>query len=380
MKIAIIVHQLVVSGGTERQAIMLARELILRGHQATLYTFSYNASTCYPELLRGMAVVTAPKVHLLARAIAPDTDLLNPHEQAPLKVAAYFRRNIRRIPSVLMINDLYIAQWSLMREYSGKHFSPMRRAVQWCKDQYAKKRFFVGGADAVAVLNRGTQEKIAHYLGLESTVVRSGLDVSRFPFYARTLPQGRIVHILCHALFYRHRRFEDAIEALARLIRDGFDVDLTISGSYTHKKDARIYYQELQHKATELEISDRVVFVGAANEAGLVERYRNADIFLFPSHLQTWGLAVFEAMASGLPVVVSQSAGASEVLTDKSNALLSHPCSAESIANCLAALLRDRALYARLSNDGRAFVEREISWEKYTDAMLALYRHAIKKS
>jgi len=76
-------------------------------------------------------------------------------------------------------------------------------------------------------------------------------------------------------------------------------------------------------------LSDCVVFHGHISEEKLVEFYSTSDIFVFPNYPQTWGLAVFEAMGCGTPVVVSTSCGASEVLTDKENAILVPPKSPE---------------------------------------------------
>ena len=376
LKVGIILYQMLLSGGTERQAIMLARELVRRGYAVTLYTFQYNKEKCYQELLNGMRVVVENDARKLSLCIDRDTDILNPHEQIPLRVAAYFRRRVKRIPSVLMINDLYLAQWSLARELSPIRFSLLRRCMQWFKDQYESRRFFAGGSDEIAVLNNGTRDMLEFYLGRKSTVVRSGLDISRFPFSARAFPQRRRVRLLCHALFFRHRRFEDAIRAVARLIKDGFNIELAISGSYIHKKDARVYYEELRHLAEELGIAERVSFKGEVDESELLRLYKESDIFLFPSNKQTWGLAVFEAMASGLPVIVSRSAGASEVLTDYQNTLLSNPCSDLSIFVLVKELLQTPELYERLSQSGRAFVEKDISWERYTDHILALFQKA----
>jgi len=102
-------------------------------------------------------------------------------------------------------------------------------------------------------------------------------------------------------------------------------------------------------------------------------------VFVFPNHLQSWGLAVFEAMASGLPVVVSKSAGASEVLTDGENALLVNPKNPGEIAKAIQSLIDNPDLYRTLSKNGRDFVEQNISWVKYTDQMEDVFKRVMSK-
>ncbi|MEK7541994.1 MAG: glycosyltransferase family 1 protein, partial [Patescibacteria group bacterium] len=57
MKIAMIVRRLNVRGGTQRQALELARELQRRGHRIRIYTFVYSREDCFGDLLEGLAVL-----------------------------------------------------------------------------------------------------------------------------------------------------------------------------------------------------------------------------------------------------------------------------------------------------------------------------------
>jgi len=68
--------------------------------------------------------------------------------------------------------------------------------------------------------------------------------------------------------------------------------------------------------AGELGILNRVRFLGARRDVAPI--IRTADVFAHPARFDVWGLAVAEAMASGLPVVVSRATGASELVDDHS--------------------------------------------------------------
>ncbi len=105
--------------------------------------------------------------------------------------------------------------------------------------------------------------------------------------------------------------------------------------------------------------------------------YAAADCFALPTRYDTFSLATLEAMASGLPVIVSRVAGVSEHLRDGVDALLlEDPGDVRTLATHLGRLAADRALGARLGATARATAER-LSWERVVDRTLDVYRQAI---
>jgi glycosyltransferase involved in cell wall biosynthesis len=202
-------------------------------------------------------------------------------------------------------------------------------------------------------------------------VVQSGLDHAEFPYRPRNgLDPRRPIRILAVGILFPHRRFEDLLIAV-RLLKDrGANVSGTIAGDYN---PGHPYAKKLQELAVSQGIRERISFAGRVSDAELLRLYQENDIFVFPSHLQSWGLAVFEAMSCGLPVVVSETAGASEVLEHKKTALIIAPKSPEAIAAAITALTEDPRLYRRLSENGRMFVESRLSWPRYADQMLNIF-------
>jgi glycosyltransferase involved in cell wall biosynthesis len=77
-----------------------------------------------------------------------------------------------------------------------------------------------------------------------------------------------------------------------------------------------------------------------------------------------------------LPVIVSETAGASEVLEDKKTAMIVPPYSPESIAQAAEELVQNPTLYTNISRDGRSFVVKNISWEHYAAQLLELCKDA----
>lgn len=404
MKIAIIVRKLSTRGGTQRQALHLAIQLQARGDEVTLYALRYEKGKGFIDLIDRVHVVSLPKhraskgiiariEHLipsffveqlrenrdaydLARLIEPDTDVLNPHhDSATYKTAYYFKKYMRNVPSVWMMNDLTTKYGSFLRArelYEQRHLSFAARITYMLFDAWERMRF-IRVQNVITVLDNHDQDLSRRYLKREAIVVRSGIDISRFPFIPHDPPIGRAVRILMVGIFFTHRRFEDAIKAAHILAQSGIVCTLTIIGDPTTD---RAYSSAMECLVHEYNLEHAVIFRGRVNEKELLDAYASHDIFLFPSHLQSWGLAVFEAMASGLPVIVSKTAGASEILTHGENMLLVDPKTPEQIASAVRSMIRDLKLYEQLSLKGRAFIEERLSWRRYADTMREIFENA----
>ena len=132
-------------------------------------------------------------------------------------------------------------------------------------------------------------------------------------------------------------------------------------------------------QAEELGLSHRVTFLGEVSEDDLRHAYHTHDIYVSPNHLQSWGLAVFEAMASGCPVIVSKTAGAAEILTNEENALLVDAKSPAQIAMAIKRLIDDRRFHARLSVSGRKFVEDNVTWEYSAKNAIKIFEDCLRR-
>jgi glycosyltransferase involved in cell wall biosynthesis len=128
----------------------------------------------------------------------------------------------------------------------------------------------------------------------------------------------------------------------------------------------------LRHMVAEGRLEDRVKFVGRTPEPS--RYYAAADCFVLPTRYDTFSLATLEAMASGLPVVVTRAAGVSELLTDGLDSIiLQDPADVVQLARQLDRLMTDDRLRKSLGEEARKSAER-LSWEKVAERTLAVYR------
>jgi UDP-glucose:(heptosyl)LPS alpha-1,3-glucosyltransferase len=134
-------------------------------------------------------------------------------------------------------------------------------------------------------------------------------------------------------------------------------------------------YQRMAEKAG---LDSRVTFLGPTNK---VERtYAAADALLLPTPYDAFAMVVSEAMACGLPVVVSREAGVSELIRHGVNGLLlDDAASVVELASHMRSLLRDRHYATRLGCNARNSVE-PMSWDAVAAQTMQVYQDLVRKA
>ena len=135
-------------------------------------------------------------------------------------------------------------------------------------------------------------------------------------------------------------------------------------------------YEEIFQLCDELSLGERVRFVGfVAGHEKLAAFYRNADLFVFPSFYERFGLPVLEAMKCGCPVVTSRASSIVEIAEDA--ALLVEAHDWETLAELMKKVLSDGSLHEELSRKGRERAAM-FSWKRAAEQTLDLYRDVVE--
>lgn len=121
-----------------------------------------------------------------------------------------------------------------------------------------------------------------------------------------------------------------------------------------------------------------IVVTGSLPSVELESHYRRSSVFVFPSVCDSWGLVVGEAMAAGLPVIVTQHAGSSEMVRESREGFIVPARDVESLKRELMRLYEDRELCAEMGREARRRVE-QFSWEKYGERLTLVYEQIARR-
>ncbi len=131
---------------------------------------------------------------------------------------------------------------------------------------------------------------------------------------------------------------------------------------------------ELRSLVSELSLVDSVVFNGSAPYKDVPVFYNRMDIFVALSLWESFGVAVLEASACCLPVVVSDAGGLPEVVDPLKTGFIVPAANAEKAADAIERLVLDEGLRHDMGKKGRAFIEEKYSIRDSVDRMLKVYR------
>jgi glycosyltransferase involved in cell wall biosynthesis len=236
-------------------------------------------------------------------------------------------------------------------------------------------------ADAIIINSESLRAEVDHYLDVDPAklhLIPEAVDHELFrpgdPEESRRRLDERYgvtgPFVLFVSSLWPYKNCDGLLRAFARA--DLTDHRLVIVGP---GRDGA-YVSELKALADSLGIARRVDWIGGVPLEETVHFYRAASVFAYPSHNETFGLPILEAMATGCPVVTSDRSAMPE--TAGGAALLADPEDPDSIASALTEACGDDAELLRKLGLARA---QDFTWAVTAERTLEVYRqvHARRK-
>ena len=182
----------------------------------------------------------------------------------------------------------------------------------------------------------------------------------------------------CDVLLYvgriaKGKGVDKLIKVLYHIIKKKENIKLVIVGA-----DGG-YLPIVKSLIKKFQLSKQVIFTGHVTKYDLPKYYSLADIVIYPSRQEIFGLVITEAMACGKPVIGSNILGPSEIIDHGKTGITSDFKNIQELSEIIINLLEDKKKLSIMGKNALESVKKKYSWEKAADAYYLIYNNILGK-
>ncbi len=373
LDIALIHPELIYPRGAEKQLAKLAFYLTKSGHNVTIYTFERKRPYIFDNLLEKCNIICLEKPWIvktrfvnclrwillareLAGKISDKHDIINCHN-APAQWVTYFK-NIK-VPVVWTCNEPPFFSFLFIQTLSP--IQELKISILRNLDGELTKN-----VDKILCLDRKMKKIISEiYKNKHIDVIGSGAELDRKIKHV----DNDHVDILFVGPLSMEKRPYDIIEAVGKC-KNKAKIRILLIG------EDGLMRETILARAKQLEIS--ITLYGNVSDDKLYELYSIADISVFVPSKHPWGIFPLESILAGIPTIISDECGVTEVLTNDMPIVKTGDIN--QIANLIDDIIENPKEYKKIINKNKIIIKKNYSWRRYSEKMLDIYRKQILKS
>ncbi|MEV7519846.1 glycosyltransferase [Streptomyces sp. NPDC091371] len=356
-------------GGPVRVALNLAEGLRARGHEARLLALGEGFGKPWPTEVEGVPAklfparrllplgfsgITSPALLASAGRLVREADVVHVH----------LARDLVTLPvalAALRAGKPLVLQTHGMVDPSGKLLAKVLDAVA--------VRRLLRGADAVLYLTPYEREGLEAVVGAVP-LARAVRLVNGTPAQEPRPPLGGPPRILYSARLQARKRPVDFVDAAPAVLAVHPDARFVVAGPDEGELAA------VRARIATLGLSDRFTVPGALSSEAVRTELRRADVYVLPSVDEPFPMSVLEALAVGVPVVLTHSNGLAKDVARAGAGRVVDP-GAEGVAAAVLALL-DPAANGAASRAARVLAAESFSMDAVLDELLPVYERALR--
>ena len=373
-------------GGLARVVHDLSKRLIKDGHEVTVVTYRDNAGVPEYENDKGVNVYRVDNymihpnnfidwiMQLNFNLIAKATEIINKESGFDVihahdwlvTYAAKSLKNAYDIPIVATIHATEAGRNSGIHDDTQRYIND----TEWLLTYEATE---------VIVNSNFMKNDLQRLFGLpydKINVIPNGINLNNFTgierdydFRRQYAMDNEKIILYVGRLVYE-KGIQHLIAAMPKILSNYHDAKLVIAG-----KGGMI--DELKAETSSLGLDNKVYFTGYMDSKKVQKMYKCADVAVFPSTYEPFGIVALEAMLAGVPTVVSDVGGLDEIVTHGVDGMKSYAGNSNSIADSVTALLYDHQLATNISKKARQKVKEQFNWEKIAQDTHFTYEKAI---
>ncbi len=378
-----------VVGGISKVVYDLSHKMVKEGNEVTVVTYKDGDNVKYYENDKGVEVYRVDNymirpnnfidwiMQLNFNMITKANEIINKNGKFDVIHAhdwlvAYSAKSIKESYNIPLISTIHATESG---RNSGIHDETQRyiNDSEWMltyessevivNSNYMKnevQRLFGLPYDKINVIPNGVNLQLFSNVNVDYDFRRQyAMDNEKIILYV-----GRLVY---------EKGIQNLIAAMPKILDRYHDSKLIICG-----RGGMI--DELREQVKYLGIDNKVYFAGYCDSKKMQKMYKCADVAVFPSTYEPFGIVAIESMLSGTPTIVSDVGGLNEIVEHGVTGMKSYAGNANSIADSVLALLFDPKLCASISQNAIKKVKENYNWAKITDNTYYVYQLAIGKT
>ena len=373
-------------GGIARVVHDLSKRLIKDGHEVTVVTYRDSADVPEYENDKGVNVYRVDNymihpnnfidwiLQLNFNLVSKATEIINKeggfdviHAHDWLVAnAAKALKNAYGIPVVATIHATEAGRNSGIHDDTQRYINDTEWMLTYeaseviVNSNYMKnelQRLFGLPYEKINVIPNGIN--LSNFIGIERDYDlrrQDAMDNEKIILYV-----GRLVY---------EKGIQHLIAAMPKVLSNYHDAKLIIAGRGG-------MMDELRQEANNLGLNDKIYFTGYLDSKQVQKMYKCADVAVFPSTYEPFGIVALEAMLAGVPTVVSDVGGLDEIVTHGVDGMKAYAGNANSIADSITALLYDHQLATNVAKKAKQKVKEQFNWEKIAQDTHFTYEKAV---
>jgi len=372
-KVAVIIPKYGLTGGAEQFASELTGRLVsFTGYDFHVYANRWQKSV-HPITFQKLPIITFPKFmttpsfayfagHEINRG---NFSLVHSHER--IFAADIF--TLHGIPHRYWVHNIRRKRMSL---------------YDWATALVEKKLVYEGNCRKFVAVSSLTKEIFLQEYKIEPdrvAVINPGIDLNDYALHDKDSVRNNVRRelglnmadtvILFASMNFEIKGLDDILSSLAKLKAQNKKFKLIVAGKGNIKK-----YTKLSIAG---QIMSDVIFTGPVSKENLIKMYLAGDIYVMLSKFDTFGMVVLEAMAAGLPVIISSTVGAKDVVREDQNGfIISNTSDADYVASKISLMLDENI--RRKMSAAASETAAQNTWDTVTKKYADIYEDVLAEN
>jgi len=367
-------------GGSAVVPYELSKNLQKRGHEVTVLTTDFQLNNDFIDSLEGVEVIPFHcQLNIGGLLVSPS-------------INKYLNENIAKF-DIIHMHNFRTYQNIIVYKYAKKYNIPCilqahgsvsriveKKSLKYIYDVSCGNRLLKSVSNVIAVSNVEVNQYLQMNVPLEKVVIiPNGIDIGSFSNLPKKGSFRAKYHInQKHMILYLGRLHERKgidflIRSFAELLTEMDNVILVLAGPDDgHLNKAKSIVEELS-------LNDKVKFTGFISSAEKLEAYMDADVLVYPSVLEIFGLVPFESITCGTPVIVTDDCGCGEFIKKANCGYLVTYGDIIDLKYKIRQILENPDIGSKFVENGNKYITNNLTWPLICKKIETLYEDCIHK-